>query len=159
MVYGFDHFEGLVGFTERDGAKDERPYAAKVEGGWKATREEIETLVEIHNLDNLIPGSKRCELIAGDLRETLPKFLESHPGLRISLLHFDVDLYEPTLFGLEQLYPLVVPGGVVCFDEYGLVPWQGETRAVDDYFSRAGSRPVIRKHAFTSTPHGYLIKS
>jgi len=158
MVYGFDHFEGLVDFTEQDGAKDDRPYAAKVHGGWKATLDEIEMLVEIHNLDNLIPGSKRCEIIPGNLQKTIPKFLEAHPGLRISLLHFDVDLYEPTYFGLETLYPLVVPGGVVCFDEYGLVPWQGETQAVDDYFAKLGRRPVIRKYPFASTPHGYFIK-
>lgn len=158
MVFGFDHFEGLVNFTPRDGAFDDRPYAAKVEGGWKATLAEIEALVEIHNLDNLIPGSKRCEIVPGDLRETIPKFLESHPGLKISLLHFDVDLYDPTLYGLEMLYPLVVQGGVVCFDEYGLIPWQGETRAVDDYFSKVGARPVIRKHPFASTPHGFFIK-
>jgi hypothetical protein len=159
MVFGFDHFEGLIDFTERDGAMDDRPYAEKVQGGWKATREEIETLVELHNLDNLIPGSKRCELVAGNIRETIPRFLQLHPGLRISLLHFDVDLYEPTYFGLEALYPLVVPGGVVCFDEYGLIPWQGETCAVDDYFSKHGPRPVIKKHPFTSVPHGYFIKS
>lgn len=158
MVFGFDHFEGLVDFSERDGALDDRPYAAKIEGGWKATLEEIETLVEIHNLDNLIPGSKRCEIIPGDLRNTIPQFLETHPGLRISLLHFDVDLYDPTLFGLESLYPLVLKGGIVCFDEYGLIPWQGETQAVDDFFAKHGLRPAIRKHAFTSTPHGYFVK-
>lgn len=158
MVFGFDHFQGLTGFTPDDGAKDASKSAEKVEEGWKATRDEIELLVELHNLDNLIPGAKRCELVAGDLRETIPTFLESHPGLRISLLHFDVDLYEPSYFALEHLYPLVVAGGIVCFDEYGLIPWQGETRAVDDYFAKLARRPVIRKHPFTATPHGYLIK-
>jgi Macrocin-O-methyltransferase (TylF) len=158
MVFGFDHFEGLKEFSAQDGAKDASKTAEKVEGGWKATREEIELLVELHNLDNLIPGARRCELVAGDVRETIPAFLEAHPGLRISLLHFDMDLYEPTYFALEQLYPLVVAGGVVCFDEYGLIPWQGETRAVDDYFAKLDKRPAIRKHPFTATPHGYLIK-
>ncbi len=70
-----------------------------------------------------------------------------------------MDLYEPTKFGMEQLFPLVLQGGVVCFDGYGLVPWQGETRAVDEYFAKIGIAPAIKKHAFTQTPHGYLIKS
>ena len=69
-----------------------------------------------------------------------------------------MDLYEPTLYGLEQLYPLVVKGGVVCFDEYALIPWQGESNAVDEYFKKIGERPLIKKHAFTQTPHGYFIK-
>ena len=32
--------------------------------------------------------------------------VEENPGLRISLLHFDMDLYEPTKVALELLYDL-----------------------------------------------------
>lgn len=153
-VFGFDHFKGLIQFTEKDGRKDTA--AAKVEGGYKATLEEIETLVEIHNLDNMIPGTRRCVLVNGDIKDTLPAFLEQNPGLKIALLHFDMDLYEPTMIGLEALYPYVLKGGVVCFDEYGQIPWGGETNAVDEYFK--GEPPTIRKFHFAQTPHGYFIK-
>lgn len=155
-VFGFDHFAGLTQFSDKDGRKDDG--VAKVEGGYKATREEIEALVEIHNSDNMIPGTKRCILVDGDIKDTLPKFLEQNPGLKIALLHFDMDLYEPTRIAMEALYPLVLKGGVVCFDEYGLVPWGGETTAVDEYFARHGDAPVIKKFNFTQTPHGYFIK-
>lgn len=155
-VFGFDSFEGLQNFGEKDGRADGS--VQKVVGGYKATAHEVQTLVELHNSDNMIPGTKRCELVVGDLTETIPKFLEERPGLKIALLHFDVDLYEPTKYALEMLYPLVLKGGIVCFDEYGLIPWQGETRAVDEYFASIGEQPTIHKHPFTQTPHGYLIK-
>ena len=154
-MFGFDHFAGLTQFTDKDGRKDDG--VAKVEGGYKATREEIEALVEIHNADN-DPGTKRCILIDGDIKDTLPKFLEQNPGLKIALLHFDMDLYEPTKIAMETLYPLVLKGGVVCFDEYGLVPWGGETTAVDEYFAKHGEAPIIKKFSFAQTPHGYFIK-
>ena len=54
-----------------------------------------------------------------------------NPGVRISLLHFDCDLYRPTITALQCLWDLVVPGGIVAFDEYGIAPWEGESLAVD----------------------------
>lgn len=158
MVYGFDSFQGLQDFDEKDG----QPAASysKAEGGYSASavRSEVEELVDICNQDNMIPGVPRCQLIIGDIQDTIPKFLDENPGLRISLLHFDVDLYRPTKIGLEHLYPLVVKEGVVIFDEYGLTPWQGESRAVDEYFEKIGSKPVIKKFPFSTQPHGYFIK-
>jgi hypothetical protein len=155
-VFGFDHFRGLVDFSEGDGRKDEA--VSKVEGGYKASLAELETLVEIHNLDSMIPGTARCVLIPGDIKETLPKFVERYPGVKISLLHLDMDLYEPTKYALKTLYPHVVRGGVVCFDEYGLVPWGGETRAADEFFEKINERPLIKKFPFSKTPHGYFVK-
>jgi hypothetical protein len=155
-VYGFDHFKGLTNFNIKDEAK--RESADKVEGGFRADEEDIRLLEYLHAMDSHSPGFKRAELVIGDIKETLPRFLEAHPGLRISLLHFDFDLYEPTKFAIDILYPLVVKGGVVCFDEYGLVPWAGESNAVDEYLSTLPDRPLIRKHPFTQMPHGFLIK-
>jgi hypothetical protein len=157
MVYGFDHFQGLQNFTAVDGAFDTAN--GKVEGGFQAEKWELDMLADLHNLDNLIPGMPRTEIVAGDLIETIPTFLERNPGFRISLLHFDVDLYEPTLFGLQKLYPLVVQGGIVCFDEYAVVPWKGETEAADEYFATVSPRPTLRKHPFTGFPSGYFVKS
>lgn len=116
------------------------------------------TLVELFNEDTIVPNIKRVELVEGDIFESLPKFLEAHPGLKISLLHLDVDLYRVTKFALETLYPLVVNGGVVVFDEYALVPWQGETKAADEYFGGLGLQPMYRKFPHSPTPSGYFIK-
>ena len=115
-------------------------------------------MVQLANEDSIPPNIKRVEIIDGDIFDTLDKFLEEHPGLKISLLHLDVDLYDVTKYSLEKLYDLVCTGGVVCFDEYGLVPWQGETKAADEFFESRGLSPVYKKFPFSATPSGYFIK-
>ncbi len=157
-VFGFDHFEGLKKdqFTEEDGKEDTS--VQKNSGGYRCTEEEVRQLVQAHNDDNLLPGTERCRLICGDIFETIPMFLAENPGLRISLLHFDMDLYQPTKYGLEMLFPYVVKKGLIVFDEYGLIPWQGETNAVDEYFKEIGETPIIRKMPFYHVPSGYIVK-
>ena len=155
-VFGFDHFAGLTGFVEKDGKLD--PGRDKFENCYKIDGATIADLCDLHNDDNLLPGVERCRIIDGDLRETVPQFIKDNPGFRISLLHLDVDLYGPTKVALELLYPLVVQGGVIVFDEYALPPWEGETKAAEEFFGTLTERPVLRKFAFSSQPSGYLVK-
>ena len=54
------------------------------------------------------------EVIEGFFDDVLPGFER-----KIALLHLDVDLYESYKICLKYLYPQVVEGGVVMFDEYG----------------------------------------
>jgi hypothetical protein len=159
LVYGFDSFAGLTDFTDKDGRMV--PETGKTTGGWSASKvqDEVEHLVALCNADVVLPRRMpRVKLIVGELNETLPKFLVDNPGIRISLLHFDVDLYNPTKCGLELLYDKVVTGGVIIFDEYGLVPWEGESNAVDEFFAGRGITPRIRKFSHTNLPGGYMIK-
>tara|TARA_B100001741_G_scaffold310321_2_gene309377 strand:- start:39 stop:707 length:669 start_codon:yes stop_codon:yes gene_type:complete len=76
-------------------------------------------------------GVENFELIQGDIKTTLPKYVEEHLELKISLLHIDVDVYEPTMTVLENCFDRVVSGGIIMMDDYGTVP--GETRAIDDF--------------------------
>src|ERR1017187_6372620 len=87
-----------------------------------------------------------------------PQFVKDNPGLRIALLNLDVDLYEPTKAALESLYPLVVSGGIVLFDDYGWEQWPGASRAVDEYFAAIGEKPAIHHFPTTPTPGGYMVK-
>lgn len=77
------------------------------------------------------------ELIAGDIRETVPKYVEDHPELRISLLNLDVDFGGAAGVILEHLWPRISTGGVLILDDYGT--FEGETRAVDRYFRGAAT--------------------
>jgi hypothetical protein len=157
-VFGFEHFAGLRNFHPKDGPMD--PRDGKVEGGFetKNVRREVLDLIKLTNDDNLIPGVERSHLIEGDVCETIPKFVEENPGLRIALLHLDADLYLPTKATLEHLYPRVVRGGIVAFDEYGLIPWEGETIAADEYFASIGEKPAFKKFPWSGQPHGYFVK-
>ena len=70
------------------------------------------------------------------------------------MLNLDVDIYEPAVTILEYLYPLIVPGGILILDDYGIFP--GETKAADDYFQ--GKKIKINKFPFAKTP-AYIIKA
>jgi Macrocin-O-methyltransferase (TylF) len=100
-------------------------------------------------------GFERVQLIAGDIRQTTKEFAETELGARISLLYIDVDNYEATKAILTNLYPRVVPGGIVAFDEYGLRGF-GEADAVDEYFS---SRSIkLQSLPWAATPSAFLVK-
>lgn len=155
-VIGFDNFAGFTSLHEKDGP--ERPNRSKVVGGWNAApyyRELLEH-IDIFHADSFVPRAKRIELVEGDLGISAEAYVRENPGLRISLLHLDVDLYEPTMGALKALYPLVVPGGLVVFDEYAMTEWAGESKAVEEYFK--GKPPQIQKFPFCSTPGGFFRK-
>lgn len=113
-VFGFDSFEGLpehwrLGFDAGTFAQDAVP---EVEG---------------------------AELVVGLFGDTLPGFLEAHPG-PVAFLHLDADLYSSTATVLELVGPRLVPGSVVLFDEYYNYPgWQDhEHRAWREHVERTG---------------------
>jgi SAM-dependent methyltransferase len=157
-VIGIDSFEGLEDFSEKDGAEDVS--VGKTVGGWSASsvEDEVFKLLELHNLDGILT-KQRGMLLKGRVQEQIPRLLLDRPGMRISLLHLDLDLYEPTLFSLETLWDLVVPGGLVVFDEYALPPWEGETKAWEDFAKARGITGLrIIKDPGSLNPNGYLIK-
>ncbi|RBY91744.1 class I SAM-dependent methyltransferase [Blastococcus sp. TBT05-19] len=115
-VFGFDSFEGLPehwrsGFEEGTFAQDWMPD---------------------------VPGA---ELVVGWFDQTLPGFLEAHPG-PVAFLHLDADLYSSTVVVLEALESRLRPGTVLLFDEYFNFPgWEAhEHRAWTEFVARTGIR-------------------
>lgn len=155
-VIGFDTFQGFTALDARDGPPDES--RGKVPGGWNAHEfmPALERLIEISQQDSMVPRVKRVELVKGDATQTIPDYVKRNPGIRICLLHLDMDVYEPTMAALRHLYPLVSPGGIVLLDEYGMDGFPGESAAFDEYF--AGHRPMLKKFTYTPTPGGYFRK-
>jgi len=155
-LIGFDTFKGFPSLSDKDGTPN--PDRDLVEGGFNS--EDflpcLEEVIDLTQRDSMIPRFKRVELVKGDVTKTIPEYVEKNPGLRISLLHLDMDIYEPTLTALQHLYPLVVPGGIVLFDEYAMPGFPGESQAFDEYFG--GEAPVMKKFPFISTPGGYFVK-
>lgn len=96
---------------------------------------------------------KKIELIKGDITKTVPRYVKSHPKLKISLLNLDTDIYEPAVTILDYLYPKISKGGILILDDYNVFP--GETKAVNDYFK--DKKILIQKFSFSKTPH-YIIK-
>ncbi len=115
-------------------------------GGFGISKEELSSHLNTKGISNY-------ELVKGDIRETIPAFIENNPSLKIALLHIDVDVYEPTKIILENLWSKVVPGGVLMLDDYGTV--EGETKAVDEFFE--GKNVKIHKPKYYHIP-SYIIK-
>lgn len=153
-VYGFDHFRGLRDLQPEDGPEN----AAMFEGAYDPADDyaQLQELIELFDADRFAPRKARIQLVDGDARETIPRWAADNPGVRLSVLHLDFDLYEPTKVALEALYPRVVPGGLVVFDEYGFDNFPGETKAVEDYFGE--TLPPLRKLDWFSNPGAYFVK-
>jgi hypothetical protein len=156
QVIGFDNWQGFKSFHQKDGGPDQR--VDKVIGGYDASvfKQVLAEAIEIYDKDRFIPYKPRIILVDGDIEETVPRYVEENSGLRISLLHVDCDLYMPTRVALETLWPRVVRGGVVVFDDYGVRPWEGESTAADEYF--ADKDVVLRRFDWAHCPGAYVIK-
>lgn len=78
----------------------------------------------------------------------IPAVFEA-PGLSdrlFSLVHVDVDLYEPTRDSLEFFYPRMTPGGVIVIDDYGSATFPGSKTAVDEYLAKAKPAFFLESH-------------
>lgn len=74
----------------------------------------------------------RIHFVPGRIERTLTVTTPSP----IALLRVDVDWYEGTRSALENLIPVVSPGGVLIFDDYGY--WSGARKAIDEYIESSG---------------------
>lgn len=111
------------------------------------SKDDIYRSLEIKNIHNV-------QLVEGDICDTVAKYLKENPQTRISLLHIDVDIYEPAKVGLEKLFERVVRGGVIILDDYACI--EGETLAVDEFFT--GRDYIINKFPFSHAKPSYIIK-
>lgn len=122
-VYGFDSFEGLPeswyeGYGKGHFARDDLPQ---------------------------VPAN--VQLIKGWFNDTLPSFLELHPG-KVSFINVDCDLYSSTRFVLATLGDRIGPGCVIQFDEFFNYPgWRNhEFKAFMEWVSERGLK--FRYHSF-----------
>lgn len=103
-VIGFDMFDSFPVAQEHETRAVEQ---FVLESGFNGiTTESLMKKVESAGFEQ-----ERCELIAGDITQTAANYAALYPGLRISLLHLDLDLDEATHAALEAFWPRVVRGG------------------------------------------------
>lgn len=139
-------------------------FASFPEAGLEADRERRECFIAeagansitAEQLDAVLRHKRlaeNVEYVAGDICTTVPEYARTSPDLQIALLHVDVDLYEPSVVILEELFPRLAPGGVLMLDDYGTFP--GETRAVDEYL--AGRPERVQNLDFAAKP-AFVVK-
>lgn len=116
------------------------------QGGYGISEEHLNQCI-------LEKGYSNYELIKGDIIYTLTEWLSKNPQKRFSLIHIDVDVYEPSLVILKETYEKLVPGGILMMDDWGTV--EGETRAVEEFFN---GKFKVQKPNYYHIP-SYIIKT
>jgi hypothetical protein len=119
----FDSFEGLSDF----GSKDKENSIIKDD----KNREEIKlhfkadtgTILSLNELDNILIH-----------QGWVPNEFKKVKDKLFSLIHIDVDLYEPTLESLKFFYPRLKKGGVIICDDYSSREFPGASKAWNEYF-------------------------
>jgi hypothetical protein len=94
------------------------------------------------------------DLVKGDVSKTLPQYLESRPGLKISMLYLDLDLAEPTYDVLCSAWDRMSKGGIVVFDEYAFHQWS-ESQGVDKFFEDKDVEIISLNYI---APSAYVVK-
>ena len=130
-IVGFDTFGGFPSVHEKDLQTQTRSEHTRV-GGFSIepeAQQDIERAAALLDMTRFLGHIPKVKLVRGDVCVTLPRYLDENPHLVVSLLHLDLDLYEPTRLALELLLPRMPKGAVVLFDELNMRIFPGETRA------------------------------
>ncbi|PSJ42270.1 crotonobetainyl-CoA--carnitine CoA-transferase [Sphingosinicella sp. BN140058] len=128
-IVGFDTFAGFPSVDPvNDGAHlNEGDY--RVEEGHEQV---LERLLTLHEANAPISHIRKFELVKGDASETVHKWLDDNKHAIISMAIFDMDIYKPTKDVLEAIMPRLTKGSVLVFDELNVLPFPGETIAVQE---------------------------
>lgn len=125
MYYGFDTFDGYR-------PEDIRSSPHLSADAWKdLDYDEVSDTLASHGVD------KVTELIEGDLKRTLPNWLNTADTHRrtpnsfhVALLYVDCNSYKAASTGMDELFEYLSPGAIVCVDE---LKQGGETRALREF--------------------------
>lgn len=126
-IIGFDTF---AGFTSIDTQQDPADINAKMFSDTDATL--IQDMIDANDLVRPVNRIPRCQLVKGDIAQTVPEFVKTRPDLVVAMLILDTDLYESTKVALQTFLPLMPKGGLVVFDEVAYVNFPGETAALKE---------------------------
>lgn len=148
-VVGFDTFEGYPETTKHEYDKKAGEQFIQSAMYTEVSPDEIMEIAKQLHIDH------RVELVKGDASITIKDYVESNPGFRVALLNLDFDIYDPTAIALEYMYPRVVPGGVIVFDEYAVRQW-GESDAADEFFK--DKQVVYHSIPWALTPTAFVVK-
>jgi hypothetical protein len=146
QIVGFDFFGRFP--KDRVEEKSDLRFIEEFENsaGSGVTKQELEDI-----LNN--KGFKNYNLIEGNVLDTLDEYILKKPELKLSLLHLDLDVLEPTKYVLNTLYEKIVSGGLIVIDDYNDV--YGATKVVDDFAQK--NNLTIKTLSFYKKPV-YIIK-
>ncbi|MFH1288885.1 MAG: crotonobetainyl-CoA--carnitine CoA-transferase [bacterium] len=150
-ILGFDTFEGFTSVSKEDGtAEDMR------EGAWSTSKnyeDYLKKIMDYHEQESPISSIKKYKLIKGDASIEMEKYLKKNPQTIISLVYFDLVLYEPTLKCLYAIKDHLTKGSIVAFNEINNIH-PGETLAIKKVF---GLDKYKIKHSSYCVDQAYFV--
>lgn len=157
--WGFDSFQGI----QLAGKKDkEQPGIGKITHDVNVDDDKLLISSGITSIDkqtvinNLIKWNlydNNVNLIEGWIQKSLTNNIINDIS-NIAILRLDMDIYSPTKYALEKLYPLISKGGVIIIDDWGL---EGVRTACYEYFNSINYNPEFIK--IKNSDPVYFIKS
>ena len=121
--HGFDSFEGLSEPKDKDKVHNDHTFI------WEKNDMAVGENIAKANLEGF---KDRVTLYKG----WIPERFDEVKDKKFSLVHIDVDLYEPTKQSLEFFGPRVQPGGMIVCDDYGSEACPGAKKAMDEYAAK-----------------------
>lgn len=128
LLYLFDTFDG---FDERDIAIERRMSTSKASARDFSNTRDRDVLARM-------PYEKNVRIRKGFFPETAQGLEET-----FAIVSIDVDLYAPTLAGLEYFYPRLVSGGAILLHDYNSMQFDGVYNAVRTYEQQHGPLPMV----------------
>jgi O-methyltransferase len=135
-VYLCDTFKGIVKANENDPIHRDGKFA-------NTSKETVEDLIDTLQLKN-------TKILSGIFPEETEKFVEDN---KFRFCHIDVDVYQSAKDIVEWIWPKLVVGGILVFDDYGFVACLGVTKFVNEEKDK-NDRLVL----YNLNGHGIIIK-
>ena len=127
-----DSFEGLSQPTMEDAMDVTPAEGGKMQKGLVYPKGHFATPVD--HVRTVMSGFPDTAIHKG----WIPEAFTQLPETSWAFVHLDVDLYEPTLAGLQYFYPRLSDGGIIINDDYISPMLPGAGRAWDQYCDENG---------------------
>jgi hypothetical protein len=155
-IYGFDSFDGLPEDWNKNNPK------GKFSLGGVVPDRIFRGLNVIHG-EQYKDWDSNIVLVKGLFEDTLPPFVAEHPE-NVAFMHIDSDLYSSakTIFG--ELKDRIIPGTVICFDDwcgYPNNPHRDEVKAFAEFLLGTGlgcGPPLSHQTDLNYSQVGYKLK-
>ena len=127
-LIGCDSFQGFPAPSKEDALEDGSFHERALEGVYHETSYEA-----LCSRVSTLGFAENIQLLGGFFSDTLPKLCD----MKFSIVHLDCDLYQSYVTCLNFLYPRLLPGGYMIFDEYDLAApvYPGARKAIDEFFA------------------------
>ncbi len=135
----FDSFEGLSGLNEQDSVKNERTFK------WKKS--------DLSVPEDVVRGNLYKYNNVRYYKGWIPEKFNEVMDKKFSLVHIDVDLFQPTYDSVDFFYERMTAGGIIVCDDYGFESCPGAHKAMDLYFKKKPEKVI-----HLTTGQGIVIK-